>query len=88
MRTDTLSIAPKAAGLNVRYRTVVRMRDAWLDGWDSDRLLPEAVEINILPAPQRADDVAEDGLPDVLRLPLMVALRPAPPQPEGDRAEP
>jgi prepilin-type N-terminal cleavage/methylation domain-containing protein len=88
VRTDTLSIAPAAAGLNVRYRTVVRMRDAWLDGWDSDGLLPEAVEVTVLPAPRRADDAAGDGLPDVLRLPLTVALRPAPPQPEGGRAEP
>jgi prepilin-type N-terminal cleavage/methylation domain-containing protein len=86
VRTDTLAIAPAAVGLNVRYRTVVRMRDAWLDSWDSARLLPDAVELVILPAPQRADEAAGDGLPGVLRLPLVVPLRPAPPMPEDGRA--
>jgi prepilin-type N-terminal cleavage/methylation domain-containing protein len=88
VRTDTLSIAPEAAGLNVRYRTVVRMRDAWLEAWESAGVLPEAVEVAILPAPQRVNDPTGDGLPDVLRLPLAVPLRRAPPPPEGDRAQP
>lgn len=86
VRTDTLAIAPDAVGMNVRYRAVVRMRDAWLDSWNSARLLPDAVELVILPAPQRADEAAGDRVPGVLRLPLVVPLRPAPPMPEDGRA--
>jgi len=82
VRTDTLSVAPQAAGLNVRYRTLVRMRDTWLDAWESAHLLPEAVEVTVLPAAQRTNDPAGDGLPDVLRLRLAVPLRPAPPREE------
>ncbi len=86
VRTDTLAIAPDAVGLNVRYRTVVRMRDAWLDSWDSARLLPDAVELVVLPAPQGVETDVVDAMPGVLRLPLAVPLRPAPPMPEDGRA--
>ncbi|HEX2207388.1 MAG TPA: prepilin-type N-terminal cleavage/methylation domain-containing protein [Longimicrobium sp.] len=76
-RTDTLALAPTAVGLNVRYRARVRMKDAWLDGWDSDRALPEALEVTVLPAPELAGNREADGLPDVLRMPVVVPLRPA-----------
>ncbi|MBW3570967.1 MAG: prepilin-type N-terminal cleavage/methylation domain-containing protein [Gemmatimonadetes bacterium] len=81
-RTDTLSLAPAAVGLDVRYRAKVRRKDAWLDAWDSERTLPEALELVVLPAPERANDPAGDGLPDALRLPVAVPLRPAPMRPE------
>jgi prepilin-type N-terminal cleavage/methylation domain-containing protein len=77
-RTDTLALAPTAVGLNARYRARVRMKDAWLDGWDSGRTLPDALELSVIPAPELANDPAGDGLPDVLRLPFTVPLRPSP----------
>ncbi|HYR06289.1 MAG TPA: prepilin-type N-terminal cleavage/methylation domain-containing protein, partial [Longimicrobium sp.] len=77
-RADTLELAPTAVGLNVRYRAKVRRKDAWLDGWESERALPEALELAILPAPELVNDPAADGLPDALRLPLSVPLRPSP----------
>ncbi|HEX6367414.1 MAG TPA: prepilin-type N-terminal cleavage/methylation domain-containing protein [Longimicrobium sp.] len=82
-RTDTLELAPTAAGLNVRYRAKVRMKDAWLDGWESERVLPEALELEVLPAPERVNDPAGDGLPDALRLALYLPLRPSPLEKEG-----
>ena len=47
----------------------------WLDAWRSDRVLPDAVELTILPAPEAAADPAAGGLPRVLRMPVLVPLR-------------
>ena len=74
-RSDTLELARAAVGMNVRYRANVRSNDAWLDGWESERALPEALELSILPAPERVNDPQADGLPAVLGLPLRLPLR-------------
>jgi prepilin-type N-terminal cleavage/methylation domain-containing protein len=76
-RTDTLVIAAAAVGMNVRYRSRTETREQWVDGWDSDVVLPDAVELTVHGAPERANDPLGDGLDDVLRIPLAVPLRPA-----------
>jgi hypothetical protein len=72
---DTLVLAPAAAGLQARYRTRARDETVWLDAWRSDRALPEAVQLTVLPAPEAAADPAAGGLPRVLRMPVLVPLR-------------
>jgi prepilin-type N-terminal cleavage/methylation domain-containing protein len=72
---DTLSLAPAAAGLQAQYRTQSRDETVWLDAWRSDRALPEAVRITILPPPEAAADPRAGGLPRVLRMPILVPLR-------------
>ena len=71
---DTLQVAPGAAGLNVIYRQRAGGVERWVDGWDSAAELPEAVELRLLPAPERAADPRGDGLPGPLRLPVRAAL--------------
>jgi prepilin-type N-terminal cleavage/methylation domain-containing protein len=83
-RTDTLVIAAAAAGLNARYRAREAAHHYWMDAWDSARRLPDGVEVTILPAPELAAAAGGDGLPDVLRLPIAVRLRPAPREREGE----
>ena len=72
---DTLVVSAAAAGLRARYRTTVNDRTVWLDAWRSATLLPEAVELTVVPAPEAAADPNAGGLPRVLRLPLLVPLR-------------
>ncbi|HEX8696821.1 MAG TPA: prepilin-type N-terminal cleavage/methylation domain-containing protein [Longimicrobium sp.] len=72
---ETLSVAPAAAGLSVRYRTIVQGYERWIEAWASDSVLPEAVELRVLPPPLLAADPGAGGLPGVLRLPLVAPLR-------------
>lgn len=75
---ETLSVAPAAAGLSLRYRTVVQGHERWIDAWAADTLLPEAVELRVQAPPERVGGTgprAADRLPDVLRIPLRVPLR-------------
>lgn len=71
---DTLEVAPGAAGMDVRYRTRVQGVDRWLDGWSAGAELPDAVELRLLPAPERAADARGDGLPGPLRLPVRATI--------------
>ncbi len=75
---ETLSVAPAAAGLSLRYRTVVQGYERWIDAWAADTLLPEAVELRVQARPEPVGGTgprAADRLPDVLRIPLRVPLR-------------
>ena len=75
---ETLSVAPAAAGLSLRYRTVVMGHERWIDAWAADTLLPEAVELRVQARPEGvggAGPRAPGRLPDVLRIPLRVPLR-------------
>ena len=72
--TDTLEVAPGAAGMNVRYRTQVKGVDRWVDWWSAATDLPDAVELRLLPAPERAADPRGDGLPGPLKLTVKAAL--------------
>jgi prepilin-type N-terminal cleavage/methylation domain-containing protein len=72
---ETLSVAPAAAGLAARYRTIIEGYERWIEAWASDSVLPEAVELRVLPPPLLAADPRAGGLPGVLRLPLVVPLR-------------
>lgn len=72
--TDTLEVAPGAAGLEVRYRTRIEGVERWVDGWTYAAVLPEAVELRLFPAPERAADPRGDGLPGPLRLPVKATL--------------
>lgn len=71
---DTLEMAPGAAGLDVRYRTQLRGVRRWMDSWAAGAELPEAVELRLLPPPERAADPGGDGLPGPLRLPVRATL--------------
>jgi prepilin-type N-terminal cleavage/methylation domain-containing protein len=75
---ETLEVARAAGALDVRYRITVDRREAWVDAWASDSILPEAVEMRIAPGQEYAGDPAAGGFPPLLRLPLRVALRPSP----------
>jgi prepilin-type N-terminal cleavage/methylation domain-containing protein len=74
---ETLVVAAAAGGLDLRYRVTVRGRQTWLAAWSADSILPEAVELRVLPAPEDAGD-AGGGLPRLLRLPIRVPLRASP----------
>lgn len=68
-RTDTLPLAPGAAGLQLRYRTRSRGEPLWVGAWRGQTTLPEAVEITLVPRADAGD------LPRVLRLPILIPLR-------------
>ncbi|HEU4455787.1 MAG TPA: prepilin-type N-terminal cleavage/methylation domain-containing protein [Longimicrobium sp.] len=74
---ETLSVAPAAAGLSLRYRTIVQDYERWIDAWAADTLLPEAVELRVLARPEAVGTPRKraDQLPGVLTLPLRVPLR-------------
>jgi len=75
---ETLSVAPTAAGMSLRYRTIVQDYERWIDAWAADTLLPEAVELRVQARPEVVGGTGPrpaDRLPDVLRLPLRVPLR-------------
>ncbi|WP_420130507.1 PulJ/GspJ family protein [Longimicrobium sp.] len=75
---ETLAVAPAAAGLSLRYRTVVQGYERWIDAWAADTLLPEAVELRVQARPERVGGTgprSADRLPDVLRIPLRVPVR-------------
>lgn len=75
---ETLSVAPEAAGLSLRYRTIVQDYERWIDAWAADTLLPEAVELRLQARPEVVGGTGPrpaDRLPDVLRLPMRVPLR-------------
>jgi len=75
---ETLVVAAAAGGLDLRYRVTVRGRQTWLGAWSADSVLPEAVELRVLPAPEHAADADGGGVPRLLRLPIRVPLRAAP----------
>jgi hypothetical protein len=83
---ETLVVTPDAGGLQVAYRTTVNDHVRWVDTWASDSLLPEAVDLRILPAAEDAARGAADGLAPLLRLPLRVRLRTETLDPERTRA--
>lgn len=75
-RTDTLSLAPEAAGMETRFRAVENGRGTWVHAWESSARLPDAVEITVRPWPQHA--ASGDGLGGMARvwaIPLAVPLR-------------
>ena len=72
--TDTLVLAPAAAGLSARYRTRIRGVHTWVSAWKSDSVFPDAVELVVHPAPQAAARADAGGLPRVLRLPIVAPL--------------
>ncbi|HEU4556787.1 MAG TPA: prepilin-type N-terminal cleavage/methylation domain-containing protein [Longimicrobium sp.] len=75
---ETLSVAPAAAGLSLRYRTVVQGHERWIDAWAADTLLPEAVELRVQAPPEPVGGTgprAADRLPGVLRIPIRVPVR-------------
>jgi prepilin-type N-terminal cleavage/methylation domain-containing protein len=67
---ETVSIAPFARGVALRYRVRLDGRSAWVDAWTSDRQLPEAVELRIS-GPGGSLDPRDAPL---LYLPLIVPL--------------
>jgi prepilin-type N-terminal cleavage/methylation domain-containing protein len=75
---ETLVVAAAAGGLELRYRVTVRDREQWLDGWAQDSVLPEAVELRVLPADEAAANPSAAGFPRLLALPVRVPLRPDP----------
>ena len=90
---ETLSVAPAAAGLSLRYRTRISGAPRWVAAWKSDSVFPDVVELTVLPAPQASARADAGGLPGALRLPVLAPLRANPEgvhdtqaaQPEGVR---
>jgi hypothetical protein len=73
---DTLLVAPDAVGLEARYRTRVGREDQWVGAWSSATMLPDAVELTVVPPPESAaNENAGRRFPRVLRLPLVAPLR-------------
>lgn len=70
-RAETLSVAPAALGLSVRYRTRVNGKPEWLPKWTERDRLPTGVEVTLLAPPLPE---GSGGLPPLLRIPLVVAL--------------
>jgi hypothetical protein len=61
-----MEIDPRVDGLDCRYFTRMLNEAEWLPSWISNTILPGAVEVQLLPAPN-------DSLPQLLSLPLVVA---------------
>ena len=66
--TTRVEIDPRVQGLDIRYLSRIYIRQGWLPSWISSTLMPAGVELRALPA-------AGDGLPPLLRLPIVVPLR-------------
>jgi len=45
---ETLEIAPGAVGLRMRYWVRVFGKDRWVDGWESSKELPRAIELHVI----------------------------------------
>ncbi len=72
---ETLSIAPAATGLALRYRVVVDGRELWLREWQSEDRLPRAVELRLSSlAWTRLGGISEVALPPLLDLPVLVPI--------------
>ena len=75
--TDTLEIAPSAAGLALRYLVLVEGKERWVDDWVSQSQLPRAVELRVLEFARArlgsVDDVP--SLPPLLAIPMVVPVR-------------
>lgn len=67
-RTARVQIDPRVAGMDMRYWSGVRGGRSWLPSWISSTVLPIAIEVRLLPAPN-------DSLEPLLRLPIVVPLR-------------
>jgi prepilin-type N-terminal cleavage/methylation domain-containing protein len=67
---ETLVVAPKVAGMRIRYRGTFGKREGWAGEWASSTLLPAAVELRLVPA---SGDVRA-ALSPILTVPLTVAL--------------
>ncbi len=57
-------LVPGASGLQARYLLDLGDEMRWVNGWSSSARLPRAVELRIL----------GDSVPDLLRVPILVAL--------------
>jgi hypothetical protein len=67
---ETLSVAPAAAGLRLRYRGRFGGREGWAGDWASSLQLPSAVELRLLPA----SGATRERLAPILTLPLTLPL--------------
>ncbi len=74
--TDTLRIAPTAAGLAARYLVRVDGRERWVDAWVSETQLPRAIELTILELAQArlARASVAGGLPPLLTIPILAPV--------------
>lgn len=70
-RADTLVLAPAALGLSVRYQVLVGGQIRWQTSWDSDRLLPRGVRLELFAPPV---EPRYGGLPPLWRAPITVGL--------------
>ncbi|HYK10840.1 MAG TPA: type II secretion system protein [Gemmatimonadales bacterium] len=66
--TRRVELDRSVASLEARYLSNVMGQRVWLPSWVSSTVLPAAVEIRLLPA-------ANDTLPPLLQLPILVPLR-------------
>lgn len=72
---ETLQIAAAATGLTARYLVRLDGRDRWLAEWQSELLLPRAVELRLTRLARiRLGAPDEGGLPPLLTLPLRVPM--------------
>jgi prepilin-type N-terminal cleavage/methylation domain-containing protein len=72
---ETLAIAPLATGLSLRYRVEIDGRKRWVTEWESNTVLPEAVELRLSRLSRvRLGAADDDGIPPLLLLPIVVPM--------------
>ncbi|UCF18648.1 MAG: prepilin-type N-terminal cleavage/methylation domain-containing protein [Gemmatimonadota bacterium] len=72
---ETLAIAPLATGLSLRYLVEIGGRKRWVAEWESEAVLPEAVELQLSRlARVRLGAADDDGIPPLLMLPIVVPM--------------
>jgi len=74
---ETLTVAPAATGLELRYLVPQPRGTAWVDGWESSDMLPRAVQLHLstLEAIRLGPGAVEASrLPPLLQLPLTVPV--------------
>ncbi|MFN2567808.1 MAG: prepilin-type N-terminal cleavage/methylation domain-containing protein [Gemmatimonadaceae bacterium] len=45
---ETVTLAPGAAGLRMRYRVRLLNKERWVDAWESSKELPRAIELQVI----------------------------------------
>jgi prepilin-type N-terminal cleavage/methylation domain-containing protein len=69
VHAETLTVAPGAVGMRLRYRGRFGRREGWAGEWASTRQLPRAVELRLVSASGTAEALAP-----ILAVPFLVPL--------------